>query len=141
MNSCEITPMNDKPTRSPLDEVTAADALDARPRHGLLMFMARIDPKDDAEFNRWYREEHIPERTRCKGFRSARRFRTTDGSNTYLALYELDSPAVLDGPDYQAIEGPTKWTQEIRKLYLSSQRHVFVEITDDEPAALWPAQR
>ena len=97
-------------------------------RPGLLMFMVEIDPEHEEEFNRWYNEEHLPERAHCPGFRSARRFKASDGSSRYLALYDLDSPEVLDGPDYGAIKGPTEWTLKMRNYYKNVQRHVFIEI-------------
>ena len=98
------------------------------PRRGLLMFMVEVDPEHEEEFNRWYNEEHLPERARCPGFHSARRFKAIDGSSRYLALYDLESPEVLDGPDYRAIQGPTEWTLKIRNYYRKVERHVFIEI-------------
>ena len=97
-------------------------------RPGLLLFMAEIDPAFEEEFNRWYNEEHLPERAFCPGFRSARRFKAADGSPLYLAIYDLDSPTVMDGPDYQAIQGPTEWTQRMRHCYRKVHRHVFEEV-------------
>jgi hypothetical protein len=97
-------------------------------RPGLLMAMIEIDPAHEEEFNRWYNEEHFPERADCPGFLSARRFKAVDGSTRYLALYDLRDPGVIEGPDYQAIKGPTEWTLKMRKYFKSIERHVFVEI-------------
>jgi hypothetical protein len=60
----------------------------------------------DAEFNRWYNEQHIPDVLNVPGIVCAQRFRLADtqmGGDTnkpqkYLALYEIetdDLPAVL----------------------------------------------
>ena len=106
--------------------------MDKVQRRGLLMFMVEIDPAYEEEFNRWYNEEHLPERASCPGFQSARRFKATDGSSRYLALYDLDSPEVLDGPDYRAIQGPTEWTKRIRNCYKKVERHVFIEIFEGD---------
>ena len=46
---------------------------------GLLLVMIDIDPKYEGEFNRWYDEEHFPERLQCAGFISARRYVATEG--------------------------------------------------------------
>ena len=106
--------------------------MDKVQRRGLLMFMVEIDPEYEEEFNRWYNEEHLPERATCPGFQSARRFKAADGSSRYLALYDLDSPEVLEGTDYRAIQGPTEWTTRIRNCYKKVERHVFIEIVDGD---------
>ena len=43
-------------------------------RGGLLVVMVEVDPEHEDELNRWYDEEHIPEKLATLGFRSARRF-------------------------------------------------------------------
>jgi hypothetical protein len=63
-------------------------------------------PGKDAEFNRWYNEQHIPDVLNAAGFVCAQRFRLaetqngpkTDQTHKYLALYEIetdDLPASL----------------------------------------------
>ncbi len=60
---------------------------------GLLLVLIDIDPEYEEEFNRWYTEEHFPpERVRCPGFLTARRFVSVEGEPKYLALYDLDDP-------------------------------------------------
>jgi hypothetical protein len=44
-----------------------------QPGRGLLLVMIDIDPAYEAEFNRWYKEEHYPERMACPGFLTGRR--------------------------------------------------------------------
>ena len=39
---------------------------DAKPR-GLLLVMIDVEPAHEEDFNRWYSEEHVPERLRCPG--------------------------------------------------------------------------
>jgi hypothetical protein len=68
----------------------------------------------DEEFNAWYDDEHLPERLAITGFRSARRWvaNVAPGEGSYLATYELDSPAVLSSAEYRArFEGATPWTR------------------------------
>jgi hypothetical protein len=62
---------------------------------GLLMVWADIDPEHEAEYHRWYDEEHIAELLSVPGFLSAGRYEALKGSPKYLALYELESPGVL----------------------------------------------
>src|SRR5260370_13824716 len=70
---------------------------------GLLMVWADIDPEFEAEYHRWYDEEHIAHLLAVPGFLSAGRYEALKGGPKYLALYELEdadvlrSPAFLDG--------------------------------------------
>lgn len=95
---------------------------------GLLLVMIEIDPAYEEEFNRWYNEEHVPERLTCPGFLSARRFIALEGEPKYLAIYDLESPEVLQSEAYKKIYGPSAWTQRISKHFIRSVRNVYVEI-------------
>ena len=101
---------------------------------GLLLVMADINPEDEEEFNRWYNEEHIPERLSVPGFISGRRYRAIDGSPKYLALYELESPEVLKKKEYLAIskDNETEWSKRMFKKWKNCIRNVYVEIDPNE---------
>ena len=60
--------------------------------NGLLLMMTDIDPANEADFNRWYEEEHLDERMEIPGFINARRFTALEGGPKYLALYDLEFP-------------------------------------------------
>jgi hypothetical protein len=62
---------------------------------GLLMVWADIDPEFEAEYHRWYDEEHIAHLLAVPGFLSAGRYVALKGGPKYLALYELEAPDVL----------------------------------------------
>lgn len=96
----------------------------------LLLVMMDIDPAHEADFNRWYEEEHIPERMAIPGFLSARRFEAIEGGPKYLALYELEGPEVLESEAYRYRygEGRTEWTQRILERAKNYVRNVYVEI-------------
>jgi hypothetical protein len=74
---------------------------------GLLMVWTDIDAEFEAEFNRWYDEEHIPRLLQIPGFLSAGRYSALKGGPRYLAIYELEdhnvlrSAAYLDSLKYQ----------------------------------------
>lgn len=68
---------------------------------GLLLIMMEVEPEYEEEFNRWYWEEHVPERLTVPGFISARRFLAVEGEPKYLALYEVESAEVLQSDDYK----------------------------------------
>lgn len=100
---------------------------DDKPR-GLLLAMIDIDPAHEEEFNRWYNEEHLPDRQNCPGFLNGRRFKLVDGPGPkYLALYDLEGPEVLDGDDYKKIAS-SPWTEKLRQHYRAT-RNVYIEIT------------
>ncbi len=56
-------------------------------------------PGKDAEFNRWYNEQHIPDVLNAAGFVAAQRFKLAetqmapklDQTHQYLALYEIET--------------------------------------------------
>ena len=48
-----------------------------------------VDPALEDAFSRWYETEHVPVMLSRPGWRSARRYRCTDGQ-PYASLYELD---------------------------------------------------
>ena len=62
---------------------------------GLLMLWTDVDPEHEAEFNRWYNEEHIQYLLKVPGFLSAGRYEALSGGPKYLAMYELEEPSVL----------------------------------------------
>jgi hypothetical protein len=98
---------------------------------GLLLVMIDIEPEYEEEFNRWYTEEHFPERARCDGFLSARRYVSVEGEPKYLAIYELENPEVLEREAYQRILPPSEWTKRISRHFTTQVRNVYREITPD----------
>jgi len=96
---------------------------------GLLLVMMDIDPEHEEEFNRWYNEEHVPERLSIPGFLTGRRFLAIEGSPKYLALYELESPEVLESEEYKHFltKGRSEWTERIRQ-HFKMTRNVYVEL-------------
>jgi len=86
----------------------------ATPRKGtgLLMVWADVPADKEAEFNRWYNEEHLAERMSVPGFLNAARYEAVKGGPKHLAVYELDSVAVLDTAAYRRLQtNPTPWTK------------------------------
>ena len=100
---------------------------------GLLLVMMEIDPAHEDDFNRWYDEEHLPERTSCPGFLSGRRFVSVEGNPKYLAIYELDDVDVLDSEAYKAMVPPTEWQARLQPHISTLVRNVYRDITPDVP--------
>jgi hypothetical protein len=84
-------------------------------RTGLLLAMMEPPPAMEEEFQDWYDTEHFPERAGTEGFVTAQRLICLEGWPRYLALYDLSSLAVMDGPGYAAIARNrySRWTQRI----------------------------
>jgi hypothetical protein len=83
---------------------------------GLLLTITEPPRPMEEEFNAWYDTEHLPERLAIPGFDSARRWvdpHAPVGTGKYLATYELNSPQVLEAPEYLAHVGEhfTPWTK------------------------------
>ena len=62
---------------------------------GLLMVWTDIDPEHEAEFNRFYNEEHMARLAQVPGFLSGGRYMALRGGPKYLAMYELEDHNVL----------------------------------------------
>jgi len=81
---------------------------------GLLMVWCDVPADKEPEFNRWYNEEHVAERMAVPGFLNAARYEAVKGGPKHLAVYELESAAVLDSPAYKKVQAnPTPWTQRV----------------------------
>src|SRR5258706_884379 len=71
---------------------------------GLLVAFMNPPADDEAGFNAWYDEEHVPNRLAVAGFLNGRRYAAAqDDGPRYLALYDLESLDVLQGQAYQRL--------------------------------------
>src|SRR5262249_17959950 len=75
------------------------------PEH-VLSVQATVEPGREAEFNRWYDTEHVPDAVRMlPGGIGGARYKVVlgDGSHQYMALYAFESApklsAALSGPE------------------------------------------
>lgn len=99
------------------------------PGEGLLLVMTDIPADLEAEFNRWYNEEHMPEMGAFPGVLSTRRYKIVEGAPTYLAMYDLSEPGILETPEYQYVSGwsplanPT--SVAISARYFNTRRGVY----------------
>lgn len=86
----------------------------AKKGDGLLMVYSDVPAEQDDEFNRWYNEEHIPERLSIPGVLNAARYVAVAGGPKYLACYELASPEAWYAEDWQKwLKTPTEWSQRM----------------------------
>ena len=62
----------------------------------VLFVVKAVPPKGkEAEFDRWYNEEHVPDVLKFPGLASARRYRALEGEDkhTVMAVYEMKDEA------------------------------------------------
>ena len=81
---------------------------------GLLMVFADVPAEVEEEFNRWYDEEHIPERLSIPGVLNAARYVAVRGGPKYLACYELSEATAWYSDAWQYhLNNPTEWSQRM----------------------------
>jgi hypothetical protein len=105
---------------------------------GLLMVWADVPSDKEKEFNRLYNEEHLAERLAVPGFLSAARYEAVKGGPRHLAVYELESFAVLESEAYRRVQAqPTDWTKRAGPATVATTfiRNVYAMI---HPAAVTP---
>ena len=69
---------------------------------------------DEEEFNRWYQQQHVPERLAVPGFNTAKRYRAVDAQLAYMAVYECEAIDVFTSNAYlERLANPTDWTRRI----------------------------
>ena len=81
---------------------------------GLLMVFVDVSENLGEEFNRWYNEEHIPERLAIPGVLSAARYEALSGSPKHLACYELSEAEAWHSDAWQYhLTNPTEWSKRM----------------------------
>ena len=82
---------------------------------GFLLVTMQPPPAFEEEFNAWYDNEHIPERLGVPGILTARRYVSAGGHPKYLAMYDLESHAVMSSPGYLRVgyENASPWTKRV----------------------------
>jgi hypothetical protein len=95
---------------------------------GVLLVLNDVVANYEEEFNRWYQEQHVPERLALQGFKTARRYHVIDGQPAYMAVYECDSIEVFASKAYQErLANPTDWTRKIMPGFRNMLRSVCRE--------------
>ena len=111
----------------------------AKKGNGMLMVWCDVPADKEAEFNRWYNEEHIAERLSIPGFLSAARYEAVKGGPKHLAVYELENAAVMESEGYKKVSNnPTPWTKKTGPQAVATTfiRNIYSMI---HPKAVTPA--
>ncbi len=98
----------------------------------VLVVMMDVDPEHEEEFNRWYDDEHLPERLEISGYVSARRFKLQDGEGVlkYLCIWELEDGSPLESEEYKAQrERPSELRDRAQSYVTQRARGLYKQIT------------
>lgn len=103
------------------------------------IYFVQMDIPDalDAELNRIYDTEHVPMLSRVPGVRRVTRYRLETSNDTrmqkYLAIYEIDSPEVVDSKAWDEASAWGGWASTIRPHTTSRHHSFFREILKAGP--------
>lgn len=71
-------------------------------------------PEREDDLNRWYAEEHLPDRLSMPGWLRGRRYLSLEGEHKYVALYDLEDLGALSSAKYrEAQANSTPWTRQV----------------------------
>jgi len=101
--------------------------------HGLFYVYTDPGTVPEAEYHDWYDHEHGPRRLAVPGFLGGYRYGALDDAKpSWLVLYDLDSPDVLDSPEYKAL-GPTatEHDKSVGAGLATLDRRIYEEISSD----------
>jgi hypothetical protein len=109
---------------------------------GLLLVTMEPPAGLEDEFNDWYDTEHFPQRRGLPGFESASRWVCLQGWPRWIALYDMDSPAAVETPEYRAVSGAnsTPWSRRLLPRTIGRERIVCEQLSPGNVAGLPPAQ-
>ena len=111
---------------------------------GKYLFMVAMDVAKDKEalFNEVYDKEHVPLLSKVPGVRGVSRLKTEPaafniggerkvldgaGQASYVAIYEIDSPAVLLSKEWAEAGEKGRWPKEVRP-FTSNRRHIVRKV-------------
>ena len=100
-------------------------------KNGFLLVLMQPPENIEEEFNAWYDSEHVPERLAVPGVLTAIRFSSTSATTPkYLAMYDLESEAVLESDAYRRVAGDNSspWTKRVTgktKVYRSVGNQIY----------------
>jgi len=101
--------------------------------NALLLVTSEMEPEHETEINRWFDEEHVPERLEVPGFLWARRYRVLEGAPTYVNLYGLTDADVLQSEAYLAVRPPSDRRNRVVRGHVRNTRSVYTTITKHYP--------
>jgi len=84
----------------------------------------------EADFNRIYDTQHVPELSKVPGVRRVTRYclesADVDGVAKYAAFYELDAPDIPQSEDWKMASDRGGWASQIRP-YTTNRSHLTLK--------------
>jgi len=115
------------------EQISPGDQVSPESAGGLLLFAMNVEAGAEVEFNEWYDAEHVPRLVKVPGVLAARRFRAVQGDQKYLAVYHLQTPAVVESKAWsEAVETP--WTLKMRPRTSDRLRMLYAAYKRAQPA-------
>ncbi len=93
----------------------------------ILVVGVDVEAEAEAEFNRWYNEQHIREVLNCPGWLWGTRYKSVDGSPTYLAIYGMENEEAMWTPALQAVKGFAHLWPRIESYWGRTYRRIYHE--------------
>ena len=89
----------------------------------ILLVMMDVAEGHEAEFDRWYNEEHLPERMEIPGYVSARRFKLVEGNGVlkYLCIWEMEDGSPLKSEMYKSQRARPSWIRAEAEKYITQR--------------------
>ena len=91
-----------------------------------------VPAEKEADFNRIYDTQHVPELSKVPGVGRVTRYRleSTDVEAVakYLAMYEIDTPDLPQTPTWKEASDRGDWATQIRPHTTNRSHHIFKRI-------------
>jgi len=99
----------------------------------VLVVTMEVDPANEAEFNKWYNEQHLPERMAIPGYVSARRFKLAGDNNNnalqYLCVWEMEDGSPLQSEMYKDQNAhPTELSLRVSETIKARTRGLYHQV-------------
>ena len=92
---------------------------------GILAIWHDVEAAIGGDYERWYFQEHLPERLGVPGFLAGRRYEAASGTPRFLTYYEATRPEIFVSKKYlDRLNDPTPWTTEVLRHFRETNRTV-----------------
>lgn len=75
-----------------------------------------VASEDEAAFDDWYENTHLPDILACPGWLDARREKCLEGGPRHVAIYTITGPEAYETPEFEAIKGFGPFTDKVKNF-------------------------
>ena len=92
---------------------------------GILAIWHDVDASIGDDYERWYFQEHLPERVGVPGFLAGRRYEVVEGAPKFLTYYEGKGPDIFVSKPYlDRLNDPTPWSTSVLRHFRDTNRTI-----------------